>query len=84
MLVTVTAADVDKGSGLLALCRALDIPPQEAVAFGDSEVDLPMFRAAGLSVAMANASDAIRAAATMTTASADEDGVAKAIAQIWP
>ena len=84
ILLTVTAAGVDKGSGLLALCRALDIPPEEAVAFGDSEVDLPMFQVAGLSVAMANGTPHIRAAATMTTASADEDGVAKALAQIWP
>ena len=48
VLVTVTKAGVDKGTGLLALCEALGIRPEEAVAFGDSEVDVPMFAAAGL------------------------------------
>lgn len=78
-LVTVTAARVDKGSALLTLCRACGIDPSDAVAIGDSEVDLPMFAVAGTSIAMGNASDDIKAAATLVTARADADGVADAI-----
>ncbi len=83
-LLTITAAGVDKGSGLAALCSALGIDPSEAVVFGDSEVDLPMFEVAGLAVAMGNASAEVQARAGFITASADDDGVARAIERIWP
>lgn len=82
-LLTLTAAGVDKGAGLRALCAALAIDPAECLAFGDAEVDLPLFAAAGYSVAMANAEPAIQARADMVTASADEDGVALALARLF-
>lgn len=81
-LVTITARGIDKGTGLLALCRALHIDPGEAVAIGDDDVDLPMFEVAGLAIAMGNASDAIRAAADLVTGTADADGVAAALLQL--
>ena len=43
-----SARGVDKGSGLLALCGELGIPPERCIAVGDAENDLPMLRAAGL------------------------------------
>ena len=75
-LLTVTAPGTDKGSGLLALCRSLNIDPADTVAIGDSEVDVPMFRVAGTAIAMGDATEEARAAATHHTAIADEDGVA--------
>lgn len=82
-MVTATNATADKGEALLLLCAALGIPPEDVVAFGDAEVDLPMFAVAGISVAMGNASEAVKAQADMVTASVDEDGVAEAIRRIW-
>lgn len=82
-LVTVTAAGVTKGSGLIELCRALGANASEVVAFGDSDVDLPMFAVAGLAVAMGNASGAVQAAAAMVTSPADDDGFAEAVRRIW-
>ena len=78
-LLTVTAAGVDKGTALAALCRATGVAAADVVAIGDSEVDLPMFAVAGRSVAMANAHEAVQTRATSVTGSADEDGVAQAI-----
>jgi Cof subfamily protein (haloacid dehalogenase superfamily) len=75
-LLTITASGVDKGSGLLALCRHLGIDPADAVAIGDSEVDVPMFRVAGQSLAMADGTDEARAAAKQLIGTADENGVA--------
>ncbi len=82
-MITMTTAGVDKGTALRALCAATGIDPSETVAFGDSEVDLPLFEAAGLSVAMGNASDLVRSRATMVTAPVDEAGVAQAVREIW-
>lgn len=81
-MLTMTAEGTHKGTGLRALCQALGIGPEQAVAIGDSDVDLPMFEVAHHRVAMANASDEVKAAATLVTASADEDGVALALREL--
>lgn len=70
---------VDKGTGLELLCAIADIPLAEAVAVGDEGNDVSMLRAAGLGVAMGNASAEAIAAADMMTADCDHDGVAEVI-----
>ena len=75
----IVAAGVDKGAALLQLCSRLGVRPEETAAIGDSENDLTMLRAAGLSVAMGSAPDAIRAAARFTTSDCDHDGVPQAV-----
>ena len=81
-LLTITAPGVDKGSALRALCGSLGIALSDAVAIGDSEGDIPMFTVAGTSIAMADGAPAALAAASRTTASADEDGVAAYIESV--
>ena len=60
----------------------LGITTDQVVAFGDSENDVEMFRASGAAVAMGQADDATRAAATHVTARNDEAGVAQAVRRI--
>lgn len=45
----------DKGEGLTELCRILDIPLSNVMAFGDNYNDLPMLRVAGVPYIMENA-----------------------------
>lgn len=52
-----------KGVGLERVCAHLGIPVENSLAVGDSENDLDMFKHAGVSVAMANASPKAKAAA---------------------
>lgn len=68
-----------KGLALEALARRLGIPMAETMAFGDDLNDLSMLRAAGVGVAMGNASAEVKAAADYVTASCDENGVALAL-----
>jgi hypothetical protein len=75
-LTTVTASGADKGHGLRHLCAHFGLDVTDAVAIGDSEVDLPMFAVAGLAVAMGNAGELVQRHASHVTSSADEDGVA--------
>ncbi|MBE6995260.1 MAG: Cof-type HAD-IIB family hydrolase [Ruminococcaceae bacterium] len=75
----VSPLGVDKGAGLERLCRAAGIPVTESIAVGDSGNDLAMLRAAGLSVAMENATAEIKAAADVTVSDCDHDGVAEVI-----
>ena len=73
---------IDKGRGLVQICRALGLRPAEVIAFGDAENDIPMLRAAGVGVAMGNADPAVKAAADMVTLSNNEDGIAYALEKL--
>ena len=68
-----------KWSALQWLLRRWEVKSREVVAVGDDVNDIPMLRAAGLSFAMGNASDEVKAAASAVTASNDEHGVAEAL-----
>lgn len=77
----VTAPLANKGDGIAALAQALDIPLSAVAVIGDMANDIPMFKRAGLAIAMGQAPDAVRDAADFVTATEDEDGLAKAIEQ---
>ena len=62
--------------------RLSGIDPGEAIAFGDSENDIPMLRAAGLGVAMGNAQPEVRAAADFVTLSNNENGIAATLERL--
>ncbi|WP_332448331.1 Cof-type HAD-IIB family hydrolase [Sphaerochaeta sp.] len=77
----ITAKGVQKASSLLVLLALLGRTPSDLMVVGDGLNDVPMFGVASLAVAMANASDEVKAHANALTASNDEDGVALAIEQ---
>ncbi len=72
-------AGVNKGIAVAALAQKLGISSQRVMTLGDYDNDVSMLSYAGVSVAMANASQQARAAAKHLTLSNDEDGVAYAI-----
>ena len=69
----------DKGTASCKICDALGILPSQMFAIGDQELDIPMLKAAGLSVAMGNAPDHVKKVADFVTKSNEEDGVAYAM-----
>lgn len=75
----ITAGGVNKGNAIKAVLQSLHLKKEEFMAFGDAMNDLPMFAEAGLTVAMANASEEIQASCDIVTADFMDDGVAKAI-----
>jgi len=62
-----------------ALARRLGLEPHQIATIGDMPNDVLMFRQGGFSVAMGNASDAVKAEADAVTDSNEEDGFAKAV-----
>lgn len=82
-IIAITHITAGKGAGLHRLCDSFGISPDEAVAFGDTEVDLPMLKIAGLGVAMGDAPSGLKVEADMVTGTANEDGVSTAIGRIW-
>ena len=61
------------------LADALGIDMSRVVAVGDYHNDIEMLRAAGVSVAVANAVDEVKAVADYVTVSNDEHAIAKVI-----
>lgn len=74
-----TRADANKGVGLRKLAEILGVNPDATMAIGDTENDLAIIEAAGIGVAMGNATDAVKAKADYVTTSNTEDGVEAAI-----
>jgi Cof subfamily protein (haloacid dehalogenase superfamily) len=75
----VTHVDANKGHAALALAKIAGVPPEAMACLGDMNVDVPMLKVAGLSIAMGNAADSVKAAAMVITGTCDEAGWADAI-----
>lgn len=82
VILTMTSSSASKGDALKSACRHLGMDPHDVLAFGDSENDIEMFRVAGAAVAMGQADEQTKAAATYVTARHDEAGVARAIEKL--
>jgi Cof subfamily protein (haloacid dehalogenase superfamily) len=68
-----------KASALARIGSILSIDPDEMVAFGDEDNDIPLLQFVGLGVAMRNASEAVKAIADTICESNANDGVADVI-----
>jgi Cof subfamily protein (haloacid dehalogenase superfamily) len=75
----VTHPDANKGAVALTLAKRLNIAPEQVATIGDMPNDVLMFKKSGLSIAMGNASDAVKAQASAVTDSNEDDGFAKAV-----
>jgi len=69
----------NKGAAVMSLSELLHIPTTEIATIGDMSNDVSMFERSGFSIAMGNATDAVKATATATTLSNEEDGFAEAV-----
>lgn len=69
--------DANKGKGLSILQEHYGITPEETVAFGNADNDIPMLKRAKYSYAVANASERLKETARETIGSMTEDAVLK-------
>lgn len=74
-----TSLGIDKGAALTEAMAKIGIKPEECIAFGDAENDIPMLEYAGIGVAMGNARDAVKAIADEVTLSNEEGGIAHSL-----
>jgi hypothetical protein len=75
----ITNKDANKGAVLEYLSSHLGVPAAEIATIGDQQTDVPMFERSGMSIAMGNAPDDVKAQATVTTDSYTDEGFAKAM-----
>jgi Cof subfamily protein (haloacid dehalogenase superfamily) len=71
--------DGGKAVGIRKMLAHYGISPEEAIAFGDGENDVDMFRAVGTAVAMGNACRAAKENAHYITTDVDDDGIFNAL-----
>ena len=79
-----TRSDVSKGIALYTLSDMLGIDHAATMAIGDTENDLAIIGAAGIGIAMGNATDMVKEQADFVTLSNMEDGVAHALDTFIP
>lgn len=75
----VVHAGANKGEAVIGIARSLGIPIEAVLTIGDGANDTPMFGVGGFSVAMGNATDAVKNLAAAVTDSNEDEGFAKAI-----
>ena len=73
---SIVNSNCSKGNALKILIKYLNVPIENTIAIGNDKNDISMFEVAGLSVAVANASEDIKNKVDYITLSNDEDGVA--------
>ena len=72
----------DKGRAIERVCAHLGVPISDTYGFGDSMNDLEMIQTVGTSVCMANGAEALKKISDVVCPSVEEDGLAKAFAQL--
>ena len=75
----ITHPSANKGEGVLLVSELLGIPTDNIATIGDMQNDVSMFRQSGLSIAMGNATDEVKATAQYVTTSNEEEGFANAM-----
>lgn len=80
--IEVTKKGTDKGESLEVLCSYLGVKLSQTIAFGDGENDLQFLKKAGIAVAMANASDKVKAHADIIAKSNNDNGVCEIIRKL--
>lgn len=74
--------DIDKAYAMDILLNHLGASPDDAIAFGDAKVDIPMLEHASIGVAMGNGGPEIRAVADYVTDDVEHDGLRNAFSHL--
>ena len=77
----VTSFGIHKGTVVVRLAELLNIPAGRVAVIGDGPNDVEMFKQAGLSIAMGQGVDEVKAAANYVTTSNDDEGWSRGIEQ---
>jgi Cof subfamily protein (haloacid dehalogenase superfamily) len=75
----VTNKKANKGAVVEYLVQHVGVPAEQIATIGDQPNDVLMFERSGLSIAMGNASDEVKARASAVTDSYNDEGFAKAM-----
>ena len=78
----INSKGINKANGFLEVMRMFSAKKEDVIAIGDSETDIPLFKMAGMSVALGNASEEVRKYAMISVPGHAGDGVIEALETI--
>lgn len=78
----INSKGVNKANGFLDVMKIFSAKKEDVVAIGDSETDIPLFKLAGTSVALGNASEEVKSKSTISVPGHAGDGVIEALEKI--
>lgn len=78
----VVRSGLSKANGVAAVLRHYGLAPEQSASFGDGGNDIPMFQATGVSFALGNAEEEVKAQATYTAPDCDQDGIAWGVEKV--
>lgn len=78
----INSRGIDKARGFSEVMNMFSISAKDVIAIGDSETDVPLFKLAGLSIALGNAFDSVKSQATLSVSGKSGDGVIQALEHI--
>lgn len=74
--------NVSKGNAIEELCKMLQVPLENTIAFGDGDNDIEMLSTVGRGVAMGNATENAKKAADVVTECCVDDGIVKELKRL--
>jgi len=80
----INSPGINKGTGFTKIMAKLSLTRDDIIAIGDSATDIPLFKIAKTSVALGNASEQVKSAATMVVSANAGDGVLEALDKLAP
>jgi hypothetical protein len=78
----INSRGVDKGTGLLRALEMLNVDLEDAIAFGDSETDIPLFRTVKNNIAVNNSIPELKQIAKIITTKNSGEGVLEGLDMI--
>jgi phosphoglycolate phosphatase (TIGR01487 family) len=75
----INSKGINKARGLEEVMNMFSATKDDVISIGDSETDVPLFKATGLSIAIGNASEDVKSQASMTVTGNAGDGVIEAL-----
>ena len=78
----INSMGIDKGSGFLEALKMLEVDINDAIAIGDSETDVPLFKVIKNNIAVSNSNDNLKQLAKIITTKKSGEGVLEGLDMI--
>ncbi len=78
----INSKGINKGSGFLEALKMLEIDVNDAIAIGDSETDIPLFKAIKNNIAVSNSTEKLKKLAKIITTKKSGEGVLEGLDMI--
>ena len=78
----INSKGIDKGSGFLEALKILEVDVNDAIAIGDSETDVPLFKIIKNSIAVSNSTENLKKLAKIITTKKSGEGVLEGLDMI--